>query len=83
MNLLEVLFVVWEDDFNHIRLLLVYKLIIKTLASTNITIKSLARLFVLSKEYKNMCSSVGLSSDIYNIVSAFKFKVFLYNCLKA
>ena len=66
-------------DFCHIRLLLVYKLIIKSLASTNVTVTNLARLFMLSKEYKNMCSSVGLSSDI----SACKFKVFLCNCLKA
>ena len=51
-------------NFFLIRLLLVYKLIIKSLASINVTVTNLAHLFMLSKEYKNMCSSVGLSSDI-------------------
>ena len=68
-------------NFSHIRLLLLYKLIIKSLASANVTVTNLARLFVLSKEYKNMCNSVGISSDVK--VSACKFKVVLNNCFKA
>ena len=51
-----------------------YKVSIKFLASTNVTVTDLARLFVLSKAYKNMCSSVDLSSDI--IVSHVNLKCY-------
>ena len=59
-----VIYGLGRHDFCHIRLLLVYKLIIMSLASTIVTVTNLAHLFMLSKEYKNMFISIGLSSDI-------------------
>ena len=69
-------------DFTHIRMLLMYKLICKSLQCHNYSLSVLARLSIMSKDFKNMCCYVGLSSNISNLVSPCKFKALLYECCK-
>ena len=69
-------------DFTHIRMLLMYKLICKSLKCHNYSLSVLERLSIMSKDFKNMCCYVGVSSNISNLVSLCKFKALLYECCK-